>query len=180
VLGVKPRNTLAGEGASIEVPSQAAALQIGASLGIVIGRTACRVALERALDVVAGYTVVADISVPVESHYRPAVRLRARDGFCPISSTVLAGDRLVRSPDALAVQVLIDGVVAFEGNTADRLRGVAQLICDVTEFMTLEAGDLLLLGASAGSPSARAGQSFTITIQEVGQLGGRLVPEAGQ
>ena len=84
VLAIKPRNTLVGDGAVVVVPAGVEALEIGASLGIVIGRTACRVPAARALACVAGYTIVADLSVPQESHYRPAARFRVRDGFCPI------------------------------------------------------------------------------------------------
>ncbi len=119
VLAIKPRNTLALSGADIEVPAGVAALEIGASLGIVIGRTACRVPQAAALDVVAGYTIVNDVSVPVPSHYRPSVRFRARDGFCPIGPRVVpAAD--VAAPDALGVQVQVDGVVVHESSTAAR------------------------------------------------------------
>src|SRR5690349_5562155 len=57
VLYLKPRNTLAGDGDDVVVPSDAPELQVGASLGIVVGRTACRVPARDALDHVAGYTI---------------------------------------------------------------------------------------------------------------------------
>lgn len=78
VLYIKPRNTWAGYGAKIAVPDDGLGVQTGGSLGIVIGRTACRVNVEHALDYVAGYTIVADLCIPHESVYRPSVRLRAR------------------------------------------------------------------------------------------------------
>ncbi len=174
VLQIKPRNTLARDGDAITVPAGVAALVMGATLGIVIGRTACCVAAEQALQVVAGYTIVNDVSVPVPGHYRPSVRLRARDGFCPISAEV----RQIHDPDALRVELRIDGQLVQQGSTAERVRGVAQLIADVTDFMTLQAGDLLLLGASADAPLARAGQQVEITIEGLGSLRNHLV-EAG-
>ena len=60
VLYVKPRNTLAHDGDRVVVPRSAQALQVGASLGLVIGRTACRVPQADALSYLAGYTVVID------------------------------------------------------------------------------------------------------------------------
>src|SRR5262245_58539136 len=63
VLYLKPRNTLAGPGSACEVPAGVPALQIGANLGIVIGRTACRVTERDALQFVAGYAIVDDLSV---------------------------------------------------------------------------------------------------------------------
>ena len=176
VLAIKPRNTLALSGANIEVPAGVAALEIGASLGIVIGRTACRVPQAAALNVVAGYTIVNDVSVPVPSHYRPSVRFRARDGFCPIGPGVVpAAD--VAAPDALGVRVHVDGVVVHESSTAARQRGVASLIAAVTDFMTLQPGDVLLLGAAYGAPLVRAGQELAITIDGLGTLHNRLVAQ---
>ena len=65
-------------------------LEIGATLGIVIGRTASRVAEAEALAFVAGYTVVNDISVPHASVYRPSMRFKCRDGFCPMGPAIVA------------------------------------------------------------------------------------------
>jgi 5-oxopent-3-ene-1,2,5-tricarboxylate decarboxylase / 2-hydroxyhepta-2,4-diene-1,7-dioate isomerase len=174
VLQLKPRNTLARDGDAIEVPAGVPALVMGATLGIVIKRTACRVTAAQALDFVAGYTIVNDVHVPVASHYRPAVRLRARDGFCPISSEV----RLLHKADDLVVEVFIDGQLAQRSTTGERVRSVAQLLADVTEFMTLQAGDLLLLGASANAPLARAGQRVEIHIDGLGSLRNHLVQAA--
>jgi 5-oxopent-3-ene-1,2,5-tricarboxylate decarboxylase/2-hydroxyhepta-2,4-diene-1,7-dioate isomerase len=177
VLQVKPRNTLAGDGDAIVVPAGVEALEVGASLGIVIGRPACRVAVADALAHVAGYIVANDVCVPVDSplgHYRPGVRQRARDGFCPLGARVVpAAD--VAAPDALAVRVEIDGVVAQRTSTGDRVRGVARLIADVTEFMTLHPGDVLLLGAAAGGPQVRAGQTAAVTIEGLGTLRNRFI-----
>lgn len=176
VLQVKPRNTLAADGAAVQVPAGLAALQVGASLGIVIGRTACRVPASEALSFVAGYTIVADISMPVDSHYRPSVRLKARDGYCPLGPQVVPAAQ-VAAPDALAVTVSVDGAVAQQTTTAARVRNVAQLLADITEFCTLNPGDLMMLGAAADSPLACAGQQVSITIEGLGCLSFHLVAE---
>ena len=90
VLYLKPRNTLAGPGDAVEVPADAPELEVGPSLGLVIGRTACRVSEAQALEHVAGCVIVADVGVPHASFYRPQVRFKARDGFCPIGPRVVA------------------------------------------------------------------------------------------
>jgi 5-oxopent-3-ene-1,2,5-tricarboxylate decarboxylase / 2-hydroxyhepta-2,4-diene-1,7-dioate isomerase len=176
VLEVKPRHTLAGDGAMVLVPAGEAALEVGASLGIVIGRTACRVAAADAMACVAGYLIAGDFSLPLTAHYRPAVRLKARDGFCPLSPQVVPAAQ-VADADALVIEVRIDGEIAHRHGTAGRVRGVAQLIADVTEFMTLNPGDVLLLGRSHGAPLARAGQSVEITIAGLGTLRCMLAAE---
>lgn len=176
VLYVKPRNTLAGHGDAVSVPADAPELEVGAALGIVIGRTACRVSEADALDHVAGYTIVSDISVPHEVFYRPSIRFKARDGFCPIGPTVVARSAIA-NPDALAVQVFVDGALAQRTSTGERRRSVARLLADVTEFMTLSPGDVLMLGVSAGAPRVRAGQQVRIAIEGLGQLDNPFVTE---
>jgi 5-oxopent-3-ene-1,2,5-tricarboxylate decarboxylase/2-hydroxyhepta-2,4-diene-1,7-dioate isomerase len=176
VLYIKPANTWIGDGAPIPVPSDVEALQMGAALGVVIGRTACRVSAESALDHVAGYTVVNDVSMPHDSYYRPSVRLKCRDGFCPIGATIVERAR-VPNPDALAVRVFVDGVLRQQNTTANLVRSTRRLIADVTEFMTLAAGDVLLTGVPENAPLARAGQRVAIEIDGVGRLENPLVAE---
>lgn len=176
VLYVKPRNTLAGDGDAVEVPDAAAALQAGASLGLVIGRTACRVAESEALSCLAGYVVVADFSVPHESFYRPAVRFKALDGSCSIGPAVVPAASIT-DPDALPLRVLIDGVLAQSASTGGMRRAAARLLADVTEFMTLHPGDLLMLGVPHGAPLAKAGQTVTVEIDGVGRLENVLTKE---
>jgi 5-oxopent-3-ene-1,2,5-tricarboxylate decarboxylase / 2-hydroxyhepta-2,4-diene-1,7-dioate isomerase len=176
VLYIKPANTWIGDGAPIPVPSDVDALQMGAALGVVIGRTACRVPVEAALDYVAGYTVVNDVSVSHDSYYRPSIRLKCRDGFCPISSVIVDRTR-VADPDALAVRVFVDGALRQQNTTANLIRPTARLIADITEFMTLSAGDVLLTGVPENAPLARAGQRVAIEIEGVGRLENPLVAE---
>src|SRR5262245_43305064 len=79
VLYIKPRNTLAGHREPVVVPADVPEVEIGATLGVVIGTTACRVAEAEALSFVAGYTVVNDISIPHASFYRASVGFKWRD-----------------------------------------------------------------------------------------------------
>ncbi|MGV2292232.1 fumarylacetoacetate hydrolase family protein [Trinickia sp. YCB016] len=163
VLYLKPRNTLAGHRARVAVPGDAPGVEVGASLGIVIGRTATRVSIENALDYVAGYAIVADLSIPHASVYRPSVRFRARDRFCVIGPTLVA-KRHVADPNRLPIAVSINEQTVFEANTATSVRGVARLIADVTDFMTLSAGDVLTLGVPHGAPVARGADEAIVTV----------------
>lgn len=179
VLHVRPRNTLVGSGAVVEVPVGVEALEVGATLGIVIGRTACRVEAREAPRCIAGYVLAADLRVPhggPQEHYRPAVRQRARDGFCPIGPRVApAAD--VPAPDALVIDVSVDGAVVQHAGTAGRLRGAAALLADVSAFMTLHPGDVLLLGNAPGAPRVRAGSVVALSLPVIGTLRWRLVAE---
>ena len=175
VLYLKPRNTLATDGAATEVPAEAGKLVIGATLGMVIGRAACRVPAERAMDFIAGWVLVADLFVPHVSFYRPSVRQRARDASCVIGP-VLPRDALAR-PDALELRLSVNGRLVQRANTAAMSRPVARLLQDVSAFMTLAPGDLLLLGVSHGAPQAGAGDRYELAAPGLSQLRGELVAE---
>ncbi len=173
ILYIKPRNTFAADGDAVLLPDGAEALEFGASLALVIGRTACRVAERDALDVVAGYAIANDVSVPHQPYYRPSLRFKCRDGFCPIGAVVPRS--AVPNPDALAIAVEVDGEIVQRAHTSSLIRPVAKLLADVTEFMTLLRGDLLLIGVPEGAPRLRAGQRATIRIDGVGEIRNQVV-----
>ena len=89
----------------MRIPAGTPELEVGACLGVVIGRTACKVAESRALDYVAGYLIVADVSIPHSNYHRPSIRFKARDGFCPLGPAVTARGA-VANPDALTIRSL--------------------------------------------------------------------------
>ena len=177
VLYIKPRNTLAADGEPVVVPAGIAELEIGASLGLVIGRPACRLSEHRALESVAGYLIVNDVSVPHLSYYRPSIALRARDGFCPLGPWV-APRAALASPDAATIRVYLDGKLRQTATTAGLVRPAAKLLAAVTDFMTLLPGDLLAVGVAFPAPRVRAGQRARIEIDGLGALENPFVEDA--
>lgn len=174
VLYLKPRNTLALTGDEVAVPADTSELEVGACLGVVIARPACHLPASQALECVAGYLIVSDVSVPHASYYRPSIRYKARDGFCPIGPRVSAAETIA-DPDALCLRTYVDGELRQTTTTADLVRPVARLLADVTEFMTLAPGDILAVGAAAPAPRVRAGQRVSIEIEGLGRLENRFV-----
>ena len=174
VLYVKPRNTLAVSGSAVEIPAGMTELEVGACLGLVIGRPACNVSTTEARDYVAGYLIVNDVSVPHDNFYRPSIRLKARDGFCPLGPAVVGRD-VVADPDALTIRTYVDGVLVQAATTAELVRSTASLLADVTEFMTLAPGDVLAVGVARPCPRVRAGQSVNIVVDGLGTLSNRFV-----
>jgi len=181
VLYMKPRNTLAASGDSVEVPAAGAGapaeLEAAACLGIVIGRTACNLSEAVALDHVAGFLIVNDLSIPHLDYYRPSVRYKARDGFCPLGPRVTARNR-VANPDALVIRTYVNGALVQTMDTADLIRSVARLLADVTEFMTLAPGDVLAAGAAAPAPRVHAGQTVAMEADALGVLTNRFAAAA--
>ncbi|MBU9676691.1 fumarylacetoacetate hydrolase family protein [Burkholderia multivorans] len=176
VLYIKPANTHAPDGAAVVVPAGVEALEIGASVAVVFARRATRVPAARALDYVHGFTLASDVSVPHPDYYRPAVRFKCRDGFCPLGPAIVPAGALA-DVDAIALSVRIDGEVVARTSTATLIRPVRELIADISAFMSFDAGDVLLLGVAGGAPHARAGSTIEIAADGIGTLRHTLVAE---
>ena len=174
VLYIKPRNTLAADGDPIALPPGVTELEVGASLGLVIGRPSSRLAESYALQHVAGYLIVNDVSVPHASYYRPSIPFKARDGFCPLGPRVVPR-AAIADPDRLTIRVFIDGELRQTTTTSQLVRPVARLLADVTEFMTLMPGDVLAVGVASPAPRIRAGERAGIEIEGIGRLENRIV-----
>jgi 5-oxopent-3-ene-1,2,5-tricarboxylate decarboxylase / 2-hydroxyhepta-2,4-diene-1,7-dioate isomerase len=177
VLYIKSRNTLASDGEPVTVPPGVAELEIGASLGLVIARPSCHLSLDEALEHVAGFLIVNDVSVPHLPYYRPSIPAKARDGFCPLSVRVVPRSSIA-DPDALSVRVYVDGELKQTSSTSQLVRPVAKLLADVTEFMTLSPGDVLAVGVASPAPRVRAGQRARIEIDGLGRLENPIVDGA--
>lgn len=177
VLYIKPINTWIGSGAAIVQPADARALRVGGALGIVMGRAASRVREKEALQFIGGYTVVNDVSVPHDNFYRPAIREKCRDTFCPIGPWIVPADQ-VRDPNALVVKTFINGELMLESRMSGLVRSIARLIADVSAFMTLAEGDVLLPAIAEDAPLAGAGDRVTIEIPGIGRLENRIATEA--
>ena len=174
VLYLKPENTWGLNGAAIALPDDVPAVEVGATLGVVIGHTASRVSIGRALEFVAGYTIVNDLTVPHESVFRPAIKARCRDGFCPMGPALVPRESIA-NPDALGIRVYVNGELRQQNDTRNLVRSVARLLVDVTEFMTLAAGDILLVGVPESSPVATAGDRVAVEIDGLGRLENTLI-----
>jgi 5-oxopent-3-ene-1,2,5-tricarboxylate decarboxylase/2-hydroxyhepta-2,4-diene-1,7-dioate isomerase len=176
ILYLKPRNTRIGYGAPIPLPAAVEAVAVGATLGVVLGRSTYRVPASEAAQCIAGYTLVNDVTIPHESYYRPALKQKCRDGFCPIGPWIVEREQL-GSADALAIRAYVNGKLALENNTANLIRPISQLIADISAFMTLAAGDVLLVGLPENLPLARVGDRVAVEIDGIGRLENPLVAE---
>jgi 5-oxopent-3-ene-1,2,5-tricarboxylate decarboxylase/2-hydroxyhepta-2,4-diene-1,7-dioate isomerase len=93
----------------------------------------------------------------------------ARDSSGALGSAAAARDDF-RDPDVLTMRTFVDGALAATASTAELIRPVARLIADISDFMTLHPGDLLLAGGAADLPRVRAGARVAIEIDRVGRL----------
>lgn len=176
ILYIKPKNTFISHGKAIPLPENVEDLEMGAALGIVIGKTATKVSEKVAAEYIAGYTVVNDVSIPHKNVHRPAVKEKARDGFCPIGPWIVSRDS-IETPNDLHIKVSINGEVKQENTTKNLIRPVEKLLADVTEFMTLMEGDVLLVGVPENAPTAKENDLVKIEIEGIGSIENRIIPE---
>jgi len=173
VLAVKPRSGLLPAGGEILVDDESQELEVGATLGLVIGTTACAVASTDALGHVAGFVVACDCTLPRTSHYRPQIRAMARDASFVLGADVVARER-AGDPDSLSIRVFVDGELVRSTSTSDQVRSAARLIADISDFMTLRPGDVVLTGSAPDGARVRAGAAISIEIESVGRLETRV------
>lgn len=180
VLYIKTANTWSPDGSVVPVPARVAEVEVGASIAMVIGAAAHRATVRNALDHIAGYVLMNDFSLPHASFFRPPVKYKNLDGFLGIGPH-LAPARQAGNPNHFQLEVRIDGVVRQTVDYSRLVRPAAQLLVDVSEFMTLHPGDVLLLGCGAQRPLARAGQRIDISAPgtpALGTLSNTLAAEA--
>jgi len=167
VLYIKPANTWSRNGAAIALPARVAKVEVGATIAM----------LMKAPGEVAGYVLMNDLSIPHTSYFRPPVKFKCLDGFLGVGDTLLPAAADV-DPSRFRLEVRINGELKQSMNFSQLVRPAAQLLADVGEFMTLAAGDVLMLGVDAGRPLARVGDRIEISADGLGSLSNTLVAEA--
>lgn len=174
ILYIKPANTWSAHGSAIALPANAPQAEIGATMAMIMGRDAQAVKADHALEYIAGYVLMNDLSIPHTSFYRPPVKYKCPDGFLGVGPQLRqateAGD-----PASFALEVHINGALKQSVRFADLVRNAPRLLADVTEFMTLRTGDVLMLGCDAGRPLARAGDRIDINAPGFAALSNTLV-----
>ena len=175
----KVPSSIAAPGATVPKPALVQKMDFEGELAVVMGRFASRVTPEEALDYVGGYTLLNDLSArEFQFDISPPQTTFAKsmDGFCPLGPVLVTPDAL-RDPQALRLRTVVNGAVVQDATTADMLFPVATLISYVSQYMTLEPGDVLATGTPAGIGAFRkppvwlgAGDRIEITIEEIGTL----------
>ena len=176
VLFIKTPNTRNGHGGEVVHPGHGERLQPGPARGVVMAKSASRVSAAEALDYVAGYTVVNEFSLPEDSYYRPAVKAKCRDGFCAIGPELLPVAQ-VANPHNLAITLYVNGEVRQQNNTANFVRDIPRLIAEISEFMTLHTGDVLITGTPEGRVDVLPGDRVEVDISGVGRLVNTVVAQ---
>jgi 2-keto-4-pentenoate hydratase/2-oxohepta-3-ene-1,7-dioic acid hydratase in catechol pathway len=151
VVFMKATSSLAGPNDPVRVPPGCEKVDWEVELGVVIGRTAKRIDQADALNHVAGYCLVDDLS---ERHFQSHrggqwVKGKSLDTFGPVGPWLVTRDEL---PDPQRIHLWhdVDDRRYQDGNTADMIFSVPYLVSYLSHFMTLQPGDIIATGTPAG------------------------------
>jgi 2-keto-4-pentenoate hydratase/2-oxohepta-3-ene-1,7-dioic acid hydratase in catechol pathway len=175
----KVPSSVAAPGAPVPRPADVAKMDFEAELAVVIGGYGKNVSEADALSLVAGYTILNDLSArEFQFDIQPPQTTFAKsmDGFAPMGPWLVTRDELP-DPQTLDVSCWLNGNRMQHANTSDMLFSVATLIAYVSRFMTLEPGDVLATGTPAGIGAFRTppvylqpGDSLRFEITGVGSM----------
>jgi 2,4-didehydro-3-deoxy-L-rhamnonate hydrolase len=177
LLFAKWQNTLIGPGEPIVIPPIVTKCDYEAELGVVIGTRVRDVSPENALEAVAGYICVNDVSARnLQFADGQWTRGKSPDTFCPVGPKLVPRDE-IPDPQALGIRSILNGETVQDSTTANMVFGVAEVIAYVTRTITLEPGDLIATGTPAGVGAFRKpplfmqpGDEITIEIDGLGSL----------
>lgn len=167
------------------LPKVSERLDFEAELAVVIGKTVKHATMDNALDCVFGYSCFNDMSVRDYQKKTPQWTIGKNfdktGGFGPV---LVTADALPAGADGLRIQSRLNGQVMQSANTRDMIWGVAETITLLTECLTLEPGDVIIMGTPAGVGQARTPPVWMkhddiveIEIENIGLLRNKIKTE---
>lgn len=186
VIFMKAVSSIAGPNDDVPIPPGAKKVDWEVELGVVIGRRCKRVAEADALDYVAGYCVTNDLSEREWQLERQGnwSKGKSHDGFAPLGPWLVTKDE-IPDPQNLRLWLDVDGRRFQDGSTRTMVYGVRTLVAYISNFMTLQPGDVISTGTPPGVGFGRkpqvylvAGQNLELGIDGLGTQRQRTVDDA--
>ncbi|MCK9549437.1 fumarylacetoacetate hydrolase family protein [Aquamicrobium sp.] len=184
ILFMKATSAICGPDDDIEIPEGSSKTDWEVELGVVIGKRAKYVREEDALEHVAGYCTVNDVSERAFQSERGGqwTKGKSHDTFGPVGPWLVTRDE-VADPQVLELWLEVDGVRRQNGSTRTMIFGVASLVSYISRFMTLEPGDIIATGTPPGvglghKPPVflRAGQTMRLSVEGLGTQTQKTIP----
>ena len=167
-LFLKPPSAVSHHGATVRLPAGKDRIDPEGELAVVIGEQARNVDEADAMDVVAGYTAAVDLSNRDDQNAEQNwVRGKAFDNASPIGPAVVPTEEV---PDDALLECRVNGETRQSQRITDLIFTVPELIAEITAYVTLEPGDVLLTGTPAGVGPLADGDTVEVDIEGVPTL----------
>jgi 2-keto-4-pentenoate hydratase/2-oxohepta-3-ene-1,7-dioic acid hydratase in catechol pathway len=184
VVFAKYATAIAAPGDPIVRPRITVKLDYEAELGVVIGRPGRHIPEDRALEHVGGYMNFNDVSArDLQAADGQWLRGKSCDTFAPIGPALVTPDE-APDPQNLRIQCRVNGETVQDANTSQMIFSVAHLISFISEFLTLEVGDVIATGTPHGVGHVRKpprflnpGDRVEVEIEKLGVLANTVVDE---
>ncbi|MCP3673493.1 MAG: 2-hydroxyhepta-2,4-diene-1,7-dioate isomerase [Gammaproteobacteria bacterium] len=175
---LKGGNAFTGHRAQTRRPGDATYMHYECELAVVIGKSGKNISRDSAYNHVAGYTIGNDYAIRdyLENFYRPNLRVKNRDFCTPIGPWLVDRDD-IQDPMNLTLRTYVNGEKTQEGSTSDMIFDIPFLIEYLSEFMTLNPGDIILTGTPKGLADVKAGDEVITEIEGIGQLINTIVDD---
>lgn len=183
VLFMKATSAICGPNDDVRIPRGSLKTDWEVELGVVIGEGGVYIPESRALDCVAGYCVVNDLSERSYQLERGGQWDKGKgcDTFAPLGPWLVTADE-VADPQSLHMFLEVDGHRYQDGSTRTMIFGIAHLVSYISQFMSLQPGDVISTGTPPGvglgqNPPVylRAGQTMRLGIEGLGVQRQQLV-----
>ncbi len=174
----KFRNALAADRATVALPAASRKVDYEAEIAFVVGRMAREVAAEDAIDHIAGYTLLNDLSARDLQFQTPQwLPGKVFDGSAPCGPALVTTDEVPGGPGSLGIALDLNGERMQEATTADLIFSIPDLLAHLSTLMTLVPGDIVSTGTPAGVGGAREprvwlqpGDELVVSSPELGEL----------
>lgn len=173
---LKPSSSLSVSESPLERPLGCELLAFEGEIALLIGKDARRVSVEEGWSHVSAITAANDFGVYDLKYADKGSNLRSKggDGFTPIGPGLLLANLV--NPSALRLRTWVNGNLVQDDTTETLLFPFGQLVADLSQVMTLEAGDIILTGTPAGSTVVQPGDVVEVAVEDTeGRTTGRLV-----
>ena len=168
LLFLKAPSALLPPGGTVVRPRQSAQVEHEGELALVIGKTATRVTASGALAHVLGYTCLDDVTArDIQRREKVYARAKGFDTFCPVGPWL---ETEIPDPQALDLELRVNGATKQRGTTADMIFPVAEVIAFISHVMTLVPGDLVTTGTPPGVGPLVPGDTVEVEIRGIGVL----------
>lgn len=166
---------------AITVPANIGRVDHEIELAVVIGKSGYRIGEGKALEYVAGYTIVNDVTardMQIEhmKKQRPWTLSKGMDTFCPMGPFLVPRDAIA-DPHALDLELRVNGEVRQKANTGDMVYKIPVLLSHISKYITLTTGDIICTGTPEGTLPIEPGDVIEAKIDGLGILRNRVVEE---